>query len=117
MALTELLDEVPVLENWMVPVYKNWLRTAVPLKKYFHDISVFLWTKRIEHLFSMWPGVNITKDKNWLKFFVDLDMLDKRYMLYKDPSGKLYQHQKNISVPKEETLQSRPGRGYMKEAR
>ena len=106
MALTELLDNVPVLENGMVPVYKDWERTAIPLRKYFHDISVFLWTKRIEHLFHMGPGVNIMKDKKWLKFYVDLEMLDKRYALYNDPSWKLLQWRQFVRLPKPETTQA-----------
>lgn len=104
MSLTEMLDNIPTLEEWMVPVYKAWERTAVPLRKYFYDISVFLGSKRIEHLFHMWPGVNITKDQKGLKFYVDVDMLDRRYLLNKWPNGQLFQFNKHISIPKPEIV-------------
>lgn len=99
-----MLDNIPTLEEWMVPVYKAWERTAVPLRKYFYDISVFLGSKRIEHLFHMWPGVNITKDQKWLKFYVDVDMLDKRYLINTWPNWQLFQFDKHISIPKPETI-------------
>jgi len=103
-----MLDTIPNLENWMVPVYKDWEWTAIPLRKYFYDISVFLWVKRIEHLFHMGPGINITKDKTWLKFYVDIDMLDKRYLLSRDQSWQLYQFNKHINIPKPEAIKQAP---------
>lgn len=108
MSLTELLDNIPNLEEWMVPVYKNGERTAVPLRKYFYDISVFLWVKRIEHLFRMWPGVNISKWKDGIKFYVDIDMLDKRYLITRDTKWLLYQFNKQIPIPKPEIVMQAP---------
>lgn len=103
MSLTEMLDSTPDLENWMVPIYKDWERTAISLKKYFYDISVFLSVDRIKELFKMGPGVLISKDRNGIKFYIDAEMLDKRYLINKDPSWKLFQFNRYIPIPKNET--------------
>jgi len=108
MSLTEMLDNIPDLENGMVPVYKDWERTAISLKKYFYDISVFLSVDRIKELFKMWPWVLISKDKNWMKFFIDVEMLDKRYLINQDPRWQLFQLNRYIPIPKQEIVRAAP---------
>lgn len=108
MWITSLLDNAPELQNGMVPIYKDWWRTAIPLTKYFHDVSVFLSTNKIQDLLHMWHWVNILKDKKGIKFYVDLEALDKRYIINRDNTGQLHQNQKYIPLPKPEIMMSQP---------
>ena len=100
MWMTEMLDNIPELEEGMVPVFKWGERTAIPLRKYFYDISVFLWVKRIEHLFISWTGINIHKDKNGLKIATNFKHLDDRYLIYQDWQWNIFQNNKQIRLPK-----------------
>lgn len=108
MSITEMLDNIPSLEEGMVPVYKWWERTAIPLRKYFYDISVFLWIKRIEHLFQNGTGINITKDKSWIKISSNFKHLDGRYIIQQDKQGNIYQNNKQIRLPKGEVIVHAP---------
>jgi hypothetical protein len=103
-----MLDTIPNLENWMVPIYKDWERTAIPLHKYFYDISVFLSVNKIQDLLHMGNWVHILKDRRWIKFSVDLDMLDKRYLINKDSRWQLHQMNKYIPIPKPEVTITSP---------
>lgn len=103
-----MLDNVPVLEEGMVPIYKWWERTAIPLRKYFYDISVFLWIKRIEHLFQPGTWVNVHKDKNGIKFATNFKHLDSRYIIQQDDKGNLYQNWNQIRLPKREIVVQAP---------
>jgi len=102
MSITEMLDNVPDLEEGMVPVFKNWERTAIPLKKYFHDVSVFLSVNRIQDLFKMGSGIKINKDRNGIKFSLDYSTIDPRYFLTRAPDWLIFQNNKNIPMPKPE---------------
>jgi hypothetical protein len=55
MSLTEMLDSIPELENGMVPIYKDGEWTAIPLRKYFYDISAYLSIQKIKDLIL--PGI------------------------------------------------------------
>jgi hypothetical protein len=103
MWMAEMLDEVPELEEGMVPVFKWGIRTAIPLRKYFYDISVFLWVKRIEHLFQNGTGINVARGKNGIKISVNFHHLDDRYIIKQDPQGNIWQNGKQIRLPKPHT--------------
>lgn len=104
MSLTEMLDNLPTLEEGMVPIFKWWEWTAIPLRKYFYDISVFLWIKRIEHLFQSGTWVNVHKDKNGIKLAANLTHLDSRYLIKQDAGGNIYQNWKRIKLPQSEII-------------
>jgi len=109
MSLTELLDNVEVIKDWVIPIYRDGQWTTVELNKYFYDISVYLSIHRIQDLLKMGNGVHILKDRKGITFTLDFDMLNKLYKITRDERWNLFQWGKMIPMPKPEIVIN-PGR-------